>query len=111
MSLPKLKFVACDETSLRVTWPDYQVPASGKLFIQYKEPHEDWSVCKQIEVALRASGVTLTPADLVDLKPGTPYFVRLKVERGDGTVDFGPDAVFDTKAIDCTPRRKRCVIS
>ena len=47
----------------------------------------------------------------MDLKPGTPYFVRLAVEKISGELEYGPETVFDTKPIDCTPKRKTCEIS
>ena len=48
---------------------------------------------------------------MVDLKPGTPYFVRLAVEKCGGELEFGPETLFDTKPVDCTPKRKTCTIS
>lgn len=55
--------------------------------------------------------IVLTEADVVDLKPGTPYYVRLAIEKKNGDIEFGPETVFDTKPIDCTPKGRKCIIS
>jgi hypothetical protein len=109
--IPKPTFVTCDETSLKITWQDFVVPTGGNFYLQYKEPPEQWEGCREIRLAMQTGEVTFKPADLVDLKPGTPYYVRLSVLNADGTREYGLEAVFDTKPIDCTPRGKRCSIS
>lgn len=48
--------------------------------------------------------------DIVDLDPGTPYFVRLVLLQETEIVETGPETVFDTKPIDCTPKKKTCSI-
>lgn len=48
--------------------------------------------------------------DIVDLDPGTPYFVRLVLLENDIINEIGPESVFDTKPIDCTPKKKTCII-
>lgn len=119
MALPKLAFQSCDETSLKLSWDPSQFEnattgRSVQCFVQYKEPHEDWDKAGEYSVrSARAAEINLTEADIVDLKPGTPYFVRIKVVfSDDNSVLFGPETVFDTKPVDCTPsRKKKCVIS
>ena len=46
-------------------------------------------------------------------QPGNPYFVRfVLVNSADGSEHAGPETVFDTKPVDCTPKtEKKCVIS
>ena len=94
----------------------------GGLLRQGTRPDQLWVVDPSPEVAtrLQAQGVRViaqadTPlkqADLVDLKPGTPYFVRLLViNKVEQSRTFGPETVFDTKPIDCTPKKKSCIIS
>lgn len=119
MSLPKLSFQSCDETSLKLSWDRSQLEGASqgrraKYFVQYKEPHEDWEKAAEYPVRSASSGeINLTEADIVDLKPGTPYFVRIKlVFEDDNSVLVGPETVFDTKPVDCTPsRKKKCIIS
>ena len=79
--------------------------------MQYKEPHVAWESAS--EVAIKNDEVSVADiADLVDLKPGTPYFVRLVVvDTTSQSREFGPETVFDTKPIDCTPKRKTCILS
>lgn len=108
MSLPKAIFQACDETSLTLKC-DYNISSDEELYIQYKEPHQDWSVASMTKVR---NDKLLHLADVVDLKPGTAYFVRLVLKKKDGKEVFGPETVFDTKPIDCGPKgKKSCSLS
>jgi hypothetical protein len=124
--IPKPSFKTCDETSLKLTWDSngmqQVLQASGivdhvELRVQYKEVHEDWGVAKEYTIPSNTKGdvqveLLLKEADLVDLKPGTPYYVRfILFDRKNGTFEVGPATVFDTKPVDCTPKRKKCVIS
>lgn len=116
--LPKLSFENCDETSLTLKWdanivtPLLTGPQHYHLTIQYKEIHETWEQARQYSAPVDQSELNLTHADIVDLKPGTPYFVRLALHNNqNGTVLLGPETVFDTRPVDCTPKRKRCIIS
>lgn len=119
MSLPKLSFQSCDETSLKLSWDrnQFESVTNGRqadCFVQYKEPHEDWDKAGEYPVRFtRKAEIDLTEADIVDLKPGTPYFVRIKIVFDDDKTElFGPETVFDTKPVDCTPsRKKKCIIS
>jgi hypothetical protein len=73
-----------------------------------------WEKAGEYPVKFPSSAeLKLTDADIVDLKPGTPYFVRIAIKDLDnGTVVIGPETVFDTKPVDCTPsRKKKCIIS
>jgi hypothetical protein len=111
MSIPKPKFHDCDETSLRLKWDQFSAPSSALVFLQYKEIFEAWDQAKQVEIiAGDRTEISLTEADVVDLKPGTPYCVRLLV-IDDSDRQYGPETVFDTKPIDCTPKQKKCIIS
>jgi hypothetical protein len=108
VTIPKPQFASCDETSLKFRI-NYTPKGDESLALQYKEPHADWAAAS--EVAITNDEVKI--ADVVDLKPGTPYFVRVVViNTVTGERKFGPETVFDTKPIDCTPKGKRkCVIS
>ena len=108
-AIPKPQFKSCDETSLKLII-QYSVPQGSRLFLQYKEPHADWAAAGEVNV--RGESVDVNDVvDAVDLKPGTPYFVRLAEEDENGNRQFGPETVFDTKPIDCTPKKKKCIIS
>lgn len=114
VSLPKPQFNSCDETSLHLKWDEFNLAGVAQLKLQYKEPHLDWPQAMSYAVPLEsgaAEGVSLTEADVVDLKPGTAYFVRLQAVDSDGNEVVGPETVFDTQPIDCTPKKKRCVVS
>jgi hypothetical protein len=117
-SIPKPSFHSCDETSLKLQWDakPFQSISSEQFVIklQYKEVHEKWEQCKEYVIpGSSVSHVNLTEADVADLKPGTPYYVRIAVQnQSSGEVTIGPETVFDTKSIDCTPKGKgkKCVI-
>jgi hypothetical protein len=105
-TIPKPMFKTCDETSLTLGWPQFDY-GSGAVRLQYKKHYEEWDKCHDVEVAGGANEVQVV--DVIDLEPGTPYFVRLVVVN-DVDVSEGPACVFDTKPIDCTPKRKTCQI-
>ena len=43
---------------------------------------------------------------------GTPYFVRLVLIDSDEIVQvIGPETVFDTAPVNCTPKERSCIIS
>ncbi len=122
--IPKPLFKTCDETSLSLSWDQKALndafPKGLECYeirLQYKEIHESWDHAKEYSVSgANRDGsngeVLLKQADLVDLKPGTPYFVRLLViNKVEQSRTFGPETVFDTKPIDCTPKKKSCIIS
>jgi hypothetical protein len=124
--IPKPVFKTCDETSLKLTWDHaaltQALESTGQknnfdVRVQYKEIHEPWEKTKEYNIpATCQDGVRLETllkeADLVDLKPGTPYFVRLVVfKKDDQSLTIGPETVFDTKPIDCTPKKKTCIVS
>lgn len=114
LALPKPSFASCDETSLKLKWDVIDTSVVATLALQYKEIHETWEQAKDYEVAVdgaAATGASLTEAAVVDLKPGTPYYVRLCAVTKDGQKTVGPETVFDTKPIDCTPKSRKCVIS
>ncbi|RYH07752.1 hypothetical protein EON65_41485 [archaeon] len=114
LALPKVQFTACDETSLKLHWDALPEVVTGEhydLRLQYKQAMLPWEQAKECSLA-KSTHVLLTEADVVDLEPGTPYSLRLMAKNTqDGSTLLGPEVVFDTKPIDCTPKRKRCVIS
>lgn len=106
-TLPKVIFKNCDETSLKLDLGDFVWnPVDEELRLQFKEPHIAWVDSHSILVSDQS---IVHEIDVVDLKPGTPYFVRLAVTRG-GKATYGPESVFDTMPVDCTPKRKKCTI-
>ena len=112
-SIPKPTFASCDETSLTIKWDNIPIVAFQKLKIQYKEVFEPWELSKDFEVKPNGENSTkilFDKAALVDLKPGTAYSIRLLVVVNENSVLIGPETVFDTKPIDCTPKKK-CTIS
>jgi hypothetical protein len=82
------------------------------LRFEYKKYGEDWSHAKSVNINKGSSEVKIV--DLTDLDPGTPYFVRLVIQLEndlDGSsAEYGPECVFDTKPIDCTPKKNTCAI-
>ena len=111
MSIPKPKFVSCDETSLKIS-VDYAPPVGTSMTMQYKEPYEAWPAAREIPFPSSSGVISLSVSELVDLKPGSAYFVRVACRnQSTGDVEYGIEAVFDTKPIDCTPKRKKCTIS
>ena len=105
-SLPKPQFHSADETSITLNWPNTSIQDRHALFLQYKEHPKPWEEANRIDIDVDAASATV---DIVDLNPGTPYFVRLAEQNSDGTVVYGPETVFDTKPINCGPK-KRCSI-
>lgn len=118
-SIPKPRFVDCDETSLTVKFSDGPSatnfpPPGKKIFLEYKEPPVPWEEAGS--VLLNASGVIKEQdvQEIANLKPGTPYFVRLLlVDEQAGDKEYGPETVFDTKPVDCGPKGKKkgCTIA
>jgi hypothetical protein len=110
--LPKPAFESCDETSLKLKWSLISFAGIKSMGLQYKEVHEEWHQAKELPISLESTeGAHLTQADVIDLKPGTPYYVRLAAVGVDGKVTVGPETVFDTNPIDCTPKQRKCIIS
>jgi hypothetical protein len=108
--LPKPAFSSCDETSLKLHW-DALPSTSVQYKLQYKQAFQNWEQAQDRAIT-NAAEIVLTETDLVDLEPGTPYAVRLvAVSTINGDITCGPEVVFDTKPIDCTPKGKRCAIS
>jgi len=107
MSIPKPIFAACDETSLKLK-ADFKVEANREMFIQCKLPQVDWTQAKNISVNNQSS---IALADIVDLEPGTAYNVRFMLKNTvDNSCEYGPDTIFDTKPIDCTPKGNSCIV-
>jgi hypothetical protein len=79
---------------------------------EYKKYGEDWSLARSVNIDKGSSEVKIV--DITDLDPGTPYFVRLVLQGETGSdessVEYGPECVFDTKPIDCTPKKNTCTI-
>ena len=117
-AIPKPMFVNCDETSLTVKFPDSgaSFPPPGRyILLEYKEPPIPWEEASSVPV--NSSGV-IREADvqeIANLKPGTPYFVRMVlVDSQTGAREYGPETVLDTKPVDCGPKGKKgksCSIS
>jgi len=112
-SLPKPVLKDVDETSLTLSWEGFTVPANRTIKIQYKLPQQSWDDAKSMNSGGCGTEVTVTEnSEVADLEPGTPYFVRLVlVDSNDEIQETGPETVFDTAPINCTPKEKKCVIS
>jgi len=117
-TIPKPMFVDCDETSLTVKFGDKgksNFPPPGKnVLLEYKEPPVPWEEAGSVPI--NASGVIKEEdvQEIANLKPGTPYFVRLVlVDQQSGVRECGPETVLDTKPVDCGPKGKKkgCIIS
>ena len=98
MVMKKPVLLDCDETSLKMQIDDGVLSTGSKVTIEYKEPRQPWETAKSVEIA---SSIV----ELVDLKPGTAYFVRIVIQ-GDET-EFSEPAVFDTVPVDCGPKKRR----
>ena len=118
MSIPLPKFVTCDETSMRIkvleqeqgSSPSNSFPPTGcSLVLQYKEVHQTWKEAKELKIDEK-NEVDAGAMDMEDLEPGTPYYVRFLMIKPDGSVEEGPETVYDTKPVDCTPKEKKCTI-
>jgi len=122
--IPIPSFVSCDETSLKVCVVDQQKgggpkasfpPEGCKLSLQCKDarnPDMDWDSPQVKTIAVDESN-EFDGKEVDDLEPGTPYYVRFVLTNPNGTKDYGPETVFDTKPVDCTPKDnggKKCVI-
>jgi hypothetical protein len=108
MSLPKPQFKTCDETSLTISWENFD-PQGAELRLEYKKYGEEWERAKFVIIKGGSSEARIV--DVVDLDPGTPYFMRLATYVGEQIQNPGPECVFDTKPIDCTPKKKNCIIA
>ena len=111
--IPKVVFESCDETSIKIKWDNLRVEDYKDIKLQYKEVHEQWEEAKEFDISVDSLQVDLDSrtGEAVDLKPGTPYFIRLTAIEQGGEKIVGPETVFDTKPIDCTPKKKKCTIS
>jgi hypothetical protein len=110
-SIPKPLFVDCDETSLQIKFAGWQPPENSIVHLEYKEPPVPWEEAGSVRV--NSSGVIKEQdvQEIVNLKPGTPYFVRLVVTDANGAKEYGPETVFDTRPVDCGPKgKKSCTI-
>ncbi len=98
MSLPPLKLHECEETSLTVQWKPF---SRGGVKMQFKLAQVEWNNSKEFLVNTD-DGTSI----VFGLEPGTPYSLRLKCGG-----EYGPEVVYDTLPIGCTPKKKkRCII-
>lgn len=114
MPLPKPAFFSADETSLSLKWDRIDIGTSNyEIKLQYKEHHESWAEARGVIVEKNESSVKVMAGDVNDLKPGTPYYVRLIILSQNGDIiEAGPETVFDTKPVDCGPKGKsgKCIV-
>jgi hypothetical protein len=109
MSIPKPSLSDVDETSLTLGWTPFTIPPACVAHLQYKLPHEEWNQSKFVEIT--GSEVKIT-SQVADLTPGTPYCVRIVTVNSSGGIEnAGPETVFDTAPINCTPKEKKCIVS
>ena len=118
-SLPKPEFKSCDETSLSLKLDLATIGGISddrELRLQYKLPQEPWTVAKHevVRPESHADGtINISNINVDDLNPGTPYSIRLcfiNSKTGD-LIETGPEIVFDTAPVDCTPKKKTCIVS
>lgn len=110
--LSKPEFKSCDETSLTLSLNLSTIALlndGNVLKLQYKLPHETWQEAKIIPIGADCT-VKSSSINVEDLNPGTPYCIRLGLFNGDVLAESGPEIVFDTSPVDCTPKRK-CIVS
>ena len=115
-SIPKPQLKDADETSLTLFWDAFEIPTDLFLRIQYKLPQEAWEVARMLNSGRSQTEVTVSAdspeSEVADLEPGTPYFVRLVlIDKDENVKEAGPETVFDTAPINCTPKERKCVIS
>ena len=113
MSIPKPKLKDVDETSLTLSWEGLTLSPTDKIKIEYKLPQISWENAKSYEIVNEASAnsADVKISCLGDLEPGTAYSVRFIVLKNGTDLVVGPETVFDTKPINCTPKRKTCTIA
>eukprot|EP01041_Mallomonas_annulata_P011018 gene11018-23016_t len=111
--IPKPALKSCDETSLSLSWEgfDTSILAEEDTFrVQYKMAAGPWDNLKSLDLPKVSESQQLHDIlDVVDLEPGTAYSVRFVVARGEEII-YGPETVFDTQPIGCTPKKKKCII-
>ena len=114
-NLPKPTFHSCDETSLTMSLDISTIAliTSGKtLKLQYKIPQVPWTEAKSVDVNTDSKvNIKQSNVNVEDLNPGTPYQLRYCLYDGDNAIEFGPETVFDTSPVDCTPKKKKCIVS
>lgn len=118
MDIPSPFLQGADETSIQVSFePTENLFDAGTLYLQYKLPHVEWDKAAQAPVEYDISTKDKEPKISVlvaDLLPGTPYVTRLMLvsKANSSDISYGPEVVFDTAPIGCTPKKKRqCSIS
>ena len=113
MSIPKPSLKEVDETSITLNAADLNTNSGDMIKIQYKVPQKPWSEAKEVDVqTMSDNSMKVSTSSLIDLEPGTPYMIRYVIYRGGGDKIEGPETVFDTKPINCTPKQKKsCTIS
>lgn len=91
--IPKPTFKSCDETSLTLKWDNFLKEENSDIKIQYRELDLDWDNALEFVVTPDSDNeISIQAVDLVDLNPGTPYFVRLVVvDRSTGNINIGPE--------------------
>ena len=105
MLLPKPEFNDCSETSLILKWAPIEINGRS-LYLQYKEAHLSWNEAFEIKVPSSSnSEISLQSTDIVDLKPGTPYSVRLSIENG-SLRENGPEVILTILILMLLPRLK-----
>jgi hypothetical protein len=112
MSIPKPKLKDVDETSLTLSWEGLNLMPTDKIKIEYKLPQNSWEQAKCYEVENDSgNSVDVNISSLGNLEPGTAYAIRFIVLKNGTEKLIGPETVFDTKPINCTPKKKTCSIS
>lgn len=102
-----ISLVEVEETSFTLSWSP-SINSGEKVQIEYKTPYDDWADAKVIDATGQGEAIIPDQVAILNLEPGTPYIVRLKVGN-----TRGPETVFDTMPVGCTPKhkkKKKCII-
>uniref|UniRef100_A0A7R9UFC2 Fibronectin type-III domain-containing protein n=1 Tax=Pinguiococcus pyrenoidosus TaxID=172671 RepID=A0A7R9UFC2_9STRA len=97
-------YIDANETTLTIRWDPVDCDA---YHVQHKQPHQAWSEA----IELYIEGQNSLEVRVVDLLPQTTYELRVVAEKDGKRSEPGPQISLDTAAIDCGPKKRRCVVS
>jgi hypothetical protein len=96
MALPRLKLEEVKESGMVLSWGDFNPSDGASLAVEYKEAlNPSWEDCQSVHPEVPGD----SSVEIFELEPGRPYMVRVKC----GT-EKGPECVYDTLPLGCTPK-------